>query len=675
MQPANNHYRPDIDGLRSVAVVPVVLYHAGFSLFSGGYVGVDIFFVISGYLITSILLAEISNNRFSLSGFYARRARRLFPALFAMLLACCIPAYLLLMPGELEDFGESLATTAIFSSNFLFFSEAGYFEGPAEMKPLLHTWSLAIEEQYYLLFPGVLLLVQRKFSGRFLAATMGLFAASLALSVWSVAQAPTAGFYLLPSRTWELLLGSMLAMWLAGDGQKLTPPAWLGESLAALGLALIAFAIFAYQPGIAFPGLAAIPPCLGTALIIYAGATRQNSVGRLLSLRPLVFIGLISYSLYLWHWPLLVFAKHYALRELTLVEASILVLVAVLLATLSWRYVEKPFRGTDALVTRTGLFRLAGVCMVIAIAFGLVLDKTEGLPNRLDPVTASIAAVAEEKPASRKTCQGFAPSQVTVDQLCPLNSSEVDPSVLIWGDSHAAMLMDMLADATVAKGINGLNATYKGCAPLLGYTSQAGKDKTGCLAFNDKVFELLLAHPEINTVYLVARWGRYVDPAPYLNESGGYFYLYGDGKRATTKAENRAMFEQAVVSTFAKLQNLPQRIVVLAGNPEIGYDVPIVLGKASMLGRELNLDVPRLEYEQRQALPNQLFAQAAAQEQIDFAPIHQWLCDESWCPATRDGLPIYNDDDHLSLAGARLLRPFFDRELDSGLDPIGTSKH
>lgn len=662
MQAASNlSYRRDIDGLRAVAVVPVVLYHASFSVFSGGYVGVDIFFVISGFLITSILLSEIGNNTFSLAHFYARRARRLFPALFAVLLACCIPAYLLLMPPELEDFGESLATTALFSSNFLFYSEAGYFEGPAEMKPLLHTWSLAIEEQYYLLFPGLLLLVQRKLSQRFLAVTAAVFALSFGLSIWSVNEAPSAGFYLLPSRTWELLMGSMLAMVFARNASHQLP-GWMNELLSALGLALIAYAIFAYQPGIKFPGLAALPPCLGTALLLYTGAGKPTMVSRLLGWQPLVFIGLISYSLYLWHWPVLVFAKHYALRELNLVEATALVGLATLLAFLSWRFVERPFRGKAKLLTQTGLFRTAGACIGLAIALGLTLDLTEGLPQRLDARTAEIAAIADDKPASRKRCQGFEAADVTLDKLCKINPSQIAPSFMIWGDSHAAMLMDMLEDTSAAQEINGLNATYAGCAPLIGYTSQDGKDREGCLAFNQKVFELLQNNPQIHTLYLVARWARYADPVPYRSESGAPAFLAGNGQQATNEAEHQALFTQAFNSTIKRLSGLPQRIVVLAGTPEIGHNVPMVLGKAAMLGRDLSLDVSREEYERRQSLPNELFAAAQAQGFVDFAQVQQWFCDESWCKATQDGLPIYNDDDHLSFAGVTLLSPLFEQE-------------
>ncbi len=264
-------YRADIDGLRALAVLPVVFYHAGFSLFSGGFVGVDVFFVISGYLITSLIYPEITSSTFTYHNFYIRRVRRLFPALFTVVIACFIPAYFWLLPQELEDFGESVASLALFSSNILFWSEAGYFATAAEMKPLLHTWSLAIEEQYYLLFPVFLLGVQRLSPQLLVPATAGLFMTSLLLASTTVYTHPEAAFYLLPSRTWELLLGSLLAMLAIQISHR-----WLCEILALAGIAMIAAAVFLYDASTPFPGIAALLPCLGTAMVILAGSKQPT---------------------------------------------------------------------------------------------------------------------------------------------------------------------------------------------------------------------------------------------------------------------------------------------------------------------------------------------------------------------------------------------------------------
>ena len=299
-------YRRDIDGLRCIAVLSVVAYHAGLSWLGGGFAGVDIFFVISGYLITSLILQEQLDNRFSLGNFYIRRARRLFPALFVVLASSTIFAWWLLMPREMEDFGESLATAAAFSSNFMFWSEAGYFDGPSEFKPLLHTWSLAIEEQYYMLFP--LLLLACKAAGRYLSILLSVALVSLTVAQWFISVAPAATFFLLPHRLWELMVGSLLAV------AAIRYPDWFvhwtpatREAVSLIGLLAIAVTVLTYSSETAFPGVNAALPTLGTACLIAAGIDGSTATLNLLSMRPFVAIGLISYSLYLWHWPVLVF--------------------------------------------------------------------------------------------------------------------------------------------------------------------------------------------------------------------------------------------------------------------------------------------------------------------------------------------------------------------------------
>ncbi|MGI9325772.1 MAG: acyltransferase family protein, partial [Pseudomonadales bacterium] len=565
--PAGNKYRRDIDGLRAVAVIPVVLYHAGMPQFSGGYVGVDVFFVISGFLITSLILPEIAQARFSFKDFYARRIRRLFPALFAVALLCCIPAYLLLMPVELEDFGQSLATTTVFSSNFLFFSEAGYFEGPAEQKPLLHTWSLAIEEQYYLLFPALLVLIRKRLAARFQLCTLMLFIASLGLSIYSVVYHPTAAFYLLPSRTWELLLGSLLAMGMVQASEN----RWVTELGAGLGLVLIIIAVFAFEPTTPFPGLAALLPCLGTALLIYSGQRRHTLVGRLLSLGPVVFVGLISYSLYLWHWPVLVFAKHYAIRELQTSEALLLVLLAFALAIASWRYVEQPFRGKQGWLTRGQLFKTTAGVMLLAIAAGLVFDESEGLPARLSSDVQQIAKFADDKPPERKRCEGIPSEALTYERLCRVADNDVLPSFIVWGDSHASMLMRAVRAAAAEHGLNGLSATTNGCPPMLNIANKQRDPKGECMAYNEGVLNLLRGHPEIDTIILIARWTLYAEATPYRQESGEPLLLHNRQRVASNVVENKEIFREALERTLATLASTKRRLLVLGPVPEIGH--------------------------------------------------------------------------------------------------------
>jgi peptidoglycan/LPS O-acetylase OafA/YrhL len=652
-------YRADIDGLRALAVLPVVFYHAGFESFSGGFVGVDVFFVISGFLITSIIAGEIDRGTFRPSSFYVRRARRLFPALFCMMLLTSMVAPFLLLPGELEDFGESVATTALFTSNFLFFTEAGYFDGPAELKPLLHTWSLAIEEQYYLLFPGFLMLIHRFFRGRLLPWVLGLLVTSLAVSFWSVTNATDAAFYLLPSRTWELMLGSIIAL----------TPAWEGgrsmrELLGWLGLGLVLAAVLGFGPTTPFPGAAALLPCVGTGLVIVAGRgrgaaqTQQTMWKRLLSLPPVVFVGLMSYSLYLWHFPVFVFARHILLRPLGQLEAGALIIVSLVLAVLSWRFVERPFRGAGGRLSGAAFVRLSVGLMAAAVAVGLVFDIGEGLPGRLPDDVSRIAAVADERPAERIRCEGIAPDALTYARACRINGLGQAPSFAVWGDSHGVALMPELAQVSAQLGRNGLYLLSNGCPPLVGVYRPDPDPGAECLHFAAAAVELLRDHPEIGVVMLVARWARYAEGTGFGDEGADTYLLATSSERATSGADNRDLFRRAVHRTLATLTDMGRRVVVIGPVPEIGRAVPEVLAKAAWRNRAVDLDLDEARFLERQSWVLATFAALAGPPWVAVRYPAERLCANGRCQAvTDDGRPLYFDDNHVSSAGAARLRP------------------
>ncbi|WP_322790351.1 acyltransferase family protein [Rhizorhapis suberifaciens] len=371
-------YRKEIDGLRSVAVVPVILFHAGVGLFSGGYVGVDIFFVISGYLITTLLLSDIERNSFSILKFYKRRARRILPALMLVLSFCLFMAWFTIMPVDMRDFMESVLAVSLFSSNILFWREAGYFDAVSDFKPLLHTWSLGVEEQYYIIFPPMLFLLWR-FGGRWkIAGIMSLLCCSFAVAQWSVAHAPMAAFFLLPSRGWELLVGSVTAIYL-----KRNPPPGDGVTshlLSLAGLVLIAVSTFIYDNSTPFPGYYALVPVIGTAMVILF-AVDGTLANRLLCTKPLVTIGLISYSAYLWHQPLLVFARFKSLSEPTPLYLLAIASLSFPLAYLSWRFVELPFRKRHFL-SRSQVFIAASGMIALFSALGLWGHYSNGFPRR-----------------------------------------------------------------------------------------------------------------------------------------------------------------------------------------------------------------------------------------------------------------------------------------------------
>ena len=369
-------YRAEIDGLRALAVVPVILFHAGFELFSGGFVGVDVFFVISGYLITTILVEDIENQRFSIVNFYERRARRILPALFFVML-CCLPlAWMLLLPNQMKDFAQSLVAVSLFASNILFWRESDYFSAAAEDKPLLHTWSLAVEEQYYILFPVFLFLAWRFGKNRVFWMVVVFAAISLALSEWGWRNRPVANFYLAPTRAWELLAGSIAAFIVQKRGVE------KNNTLALLGLVAIIFSIFAYDESTPFPSVYALVPVLGVVLLVLY-ADKDTYAAKLLSTKLFVGVGWISYSAYLWHQPLFAFARVRSLGESSTAELIFLSIITIVLAYFSWRFIERPFRSTaPGAFSRKSVFVSALVGFVSFSAVGVYGHYSDGSKNR-----------------------------------------------------------------------------------------------------------------------------------------------------------------------------------------------------------------------------------------------------------------------------------------------------
>ena len=476
-------YRREIDGLRALAVLPVIFFHADFQAFSGGFVGVDVFFVISGYLITTIILAELGEGKFSLVNFYERRARRILPALFLVMLVCIPIAWFLLLPKDMKDFSESLIAVSIFASNILFWRESGYFDTAAELKPLVHTWSLAVEEQYYVLFPLFLMLFWR-FGKRWVLVTLGLvFITSLAVAQWAAYANPAAAFYLLPTRGWELLLGAFAAFYLSKANRKDFPKE-LSELGGFFGIVLIIYAVFTFSKTTPFPGFYALIPTLGAVLIILF-ATQQTIVGKLVGSKVFVSLGLISYSTYLWHQPLFAFARHAGLSRSDAFVFFVLALFSIFLAHLSRRYVETPFRN-GALVSKRTIFTLSAIGSVLFIGIGLYGQKNNNEVVRLPLDQKTFLAYFENELPNlnyykkegfwekyRIDCDFFnyqiyrsgSWTRVPIDGIsksCFTPSSDQVKVVFIWGDSHAQQLYFGLSKV-LPKDYEVLQVASSGC--------------------------------------------------------------------------------------------------------------------------------------------------------------------------------------------------------------------
>lgn len=450
-------YRREIDGLRALAVLPVILFHAGFETFSGGFVGVDVFFVISGYLITTIILAELEQGKFSIVNFYERRARRILPALFLVMLVCIPFALMWFFTNQLNDFSKSLVAVCVFASNILFWRESGYFDTAAEFKPLLHTWSLAVEEQYYVLFPLFLMFFWR-LGKRWILITLGIvFFASLAIAQWVVFAYPGAAFYLLPTRGWELLIGAFTAFWWPKINYKEFNKG-VAEAGGWLGVALILYAIFAYSKATPFPGLYALVPTLGTVLVILF-ATQQTSVGKFVGNKAFVAVGLISYSAYLWHQPLFAFFKYRNFGEVDKFSATIIVFVTFALAFLSLRYVETPVRSKRFLATRSALFVATSSAILFFVAIGLYGYSVNFLGKRSTPkflqeyesksdyIADNFYLIAESWGLQKKIngVPFFGVDNIPKDKELLYDLSDKRSKLLVVGNSHSVDFFNVLS--------------------------------------------------------------------------------------------------------------------------------------------------------------------------------------------------------------------------------------
>ena len=497
-------YRPDVEGLRAVAVVAVILFHTKIAGFTGGFIGVDVFFVISGFLITSILMRELDGSRFSIQGFYVRRIRRIAPALIAVMIATSIFAFILLLPSELKDYSRSLLAALGSASNFYFWSQTGYFKPEAVTMPLLHTWSLAVEEQFYIIFPAFLALLHRYARRWMFSILLIVAAASFALSARQAFSDPSTAFYWPTSRAWELLSGSLLVFG-ALPGMKFP---WLRNVTAAVGLLLILFAAAIHTKSTPFPGVAALPPCLGAVFIIGSGSAGKTIVGRVLSFRPLVFIGLISYSLYLWHWPVIVFqSMGLNLSGVPANEQKVFtVVLSILLAVLSWRFIELPFRGNKGPVVPATVFKLAALGALVPAAAACVFLALNGVPSRIPAGASAVASYLEDATEEARNRTGSCLLTETYtyenfDRTACLTESTNLPNYLIMGDSHAAHLWYGLSH--VIPDANFEQATASGCKPTI---TQERRQNSQCVKLIDFALHDYLPKSHVKMVILGGHW-------------------------------------------------------------------------------------------------------------------------------------------------------------------------
>ena len=518
-------YRPEIDGLRAIAVTPVIFFHAGFELFRGGYVGVDVFFVISGYLITSIIYNEKKEGVFSIVNFYERRARRILPALFLVVMVCIFFSWLLPTPEDIKNFSQSAIAVSTFSSNILFWLESGYFTGASELKPLLHTWSLALEEQYYLIFPIFIVAAWRLGDRGIITLLIITFIFSLSLAHWGSSNKPVATFYLLPTRVWEILIGVFAAFYL--QNVKIRPPVLLDQIASFTGLVLILYSMLFFNEFTPPPSLLILIPTVGTALIIISGH-KHTIVASILGTKPLVLTGLISYSAYLWHQPLLAFLKNISFNEHGLSETIIILIITVVLSIASYKWVEKPFRSKNK-ISRTKIFGLSAFVACLISLVGILGHVSDGrLFNNFDPsLDAQFSALTDwEYPGALH--KGPFESSFVSNQSAP-------PKVLVFGDSHAEQYGPLVSTLTKqAMSVPTLFLTKSGCPPL---PNVYVYNQPHCEKLVDRLNQVLSYYPTIDTIIIAACFNCYfiegttnrhdlwISKYPKLEESKSSFYF------------------------------------------------------------------------------------------------------------------------------------------------------
>ena len=619
-------YRKEIEGLRALAVIGVVAFHIGLTRIGGGFVGVDIFFVISGFLISRIILNEMANGEFSLAGFYSRRARRILPVLLAVVAVVYVAALFLLIPSDLVALSKSTIATVLFVSNHFFLSQTGYFQPDAQDVPLLHTWSIGVEEQFYLVFPLLLWLLFRYARRALPAVIVTGMVALFALSAWGVTAYPAAAFYLIPFRAWELLLGASLAVLTLPTCGRL-----LGNVLLMAGLALIVFACCYFDRTTPTPGLPALIPCLGAWLVIYAGPSARSGAGRLLTNPVVAGIGRISYSMYLWHWPPVVFIQQNIkpIASLSWLEVGLYFAVLIAVSAVSYAVIESPFRDPRVIAPKRAMAAAAGLAAVLLIAAGAAVS-TKGFPARLSKEKQLIARYSDyESSVDPVTSRCHAALTTDLSQF-PLSSCVArdasKPTIMFWGDSVMQFEMPGLRAAALAQGFAVAQATMSACRPI----ADADFDKT-CTAFVSMVRDRIVQQKP-GLVVMSARW-NIEDP--------------------NTKATGRPVYERAL-ALAADIAREGTAVVLLGPPVQYGVALPRLLLKTKGDDFEA-FDATRYVMASAGEVDRRMRAAAEKLPGIAYISVMDALCPGGRCKVVTKGVPMSFDVHHMTQPGSLYL--------------------
>jgi len=634
-------YRPEIDGLRSLAIIPVILFHSGVALFAGGYIGVDVFFVISGYLITSIIAGELEDSRFSYSGFYYRRAKRILPALFVVIAVTLPFSFFWMLPEQHESYLDSLVYVSLFVSNFLFWKESGYFASSAEEKPLLHTWSLAVEEQYYLLFPLLIVGLWRFGRNPVLATILLLSCLSLWLSQWGSAHKPEANFYLLLSRAWEIFAGAIAALLML----KKQPQG--NGLLAFVGLLCILISIFAYDESTPIPSLYALLPVVGTVLMLVYGQS-NTLVAKALSFGPLVYIGLISYSLYLWHQPILAFAR---LKGLPLDDAWLLMCLlgwTFVLAVATYKFVEVPIKKSSFYASKARLFGVVAAGLVVFIGYGNVASNSNYFTLKYP---AAAAMLEQTKWPAELSYSEACRIKYGADQYCLIKDIQQAPTAALIGDSHANHFYWGLSEYVEQKGGNLLLLGAGACPPFIGANRGFHPEHGYLRCFNrtDKLYQSVIDNSAIKEVYIAFRGDEYLRDDVSLHDVNGEI----------TNGNNLTKSVLFLRKTIGLLKAAGKKVVLISDLPDLPMSLETCIKNDYVLQQATGcLDLP---LNSMSSAYTALLAAMAMTKELVIFPTYSFTNQQF--PSGDAGL-TYRDSTHLSYKGSMYFGPMYKQYFD-----------
>ena len=627
-----HHYRPDIDGLRAIAVIAVFLYHSdAIAVAPGGFVGVDVFFVISGYLIGRMVHQQVTAGEFSFVEFYERRARRLAGPLLIVLFASYVAGWFLLMPLELANLADSIIASLLLFANHHFYGVLDYFNTDENLIPLLHIWTLSVEEQFYLIFPLIIFASSRAFGNLVPVYLIGGLSFLAAITVVRI-DGPAA-FYILPYRAWELLLGFFVYL-VEIRGSRISRNAQ--DILGILGLSMVGWSIVTFSVDLRFPGETAFVPCFGAALIIYANSFRMTVVGRILALSPLVLIGKLSYSIYLFHWPIIVFTQYYLDRPLRLTEIGFVFISVFTLSCLSLQFIEKPMRRRRFRFVPFETMLASLIVSVIIAAAVYPAMRNGGYPDRLPSEAVQYATARNDWTADQFECVDKTPEQIAAYAVCQFNAESRAPSVLLWGDSHATVFLPLLQKLALEDQFRLIFVGTNGCPPLMGVETEKGR----CKETNATVAKLI-REQQFDVVVIAANWQSY----------GRSNAAFANGRRL---GMDDTELENALIRTSSLTQLTGSRLLVVGQVPTYEIDIPGYLVKQSFLSSIDSLTgfvrvrpKPLLD-------PKYLVNSVASVTPEGKLWPKQILC-SSTCQLS-DGLTsLYKDGGHLSFNGSEVL--------------------